>query len=68
MSMDRPLWDGGQLHIDHKMNRGGQVQGPALGEGVLRMAAEILSQMRSNVSLLEDFKKVIFDKVVDYED
>ncbi len=61
-------WDGTQFHIDHKMNRGGQVQGPALGEGVFRMAAEILSQMRSNVALLEEFKKVIFTKVVVHDD
>lgn len=57
-------WENGQFQIDNKMNRGHKVQGSALGEGVFRLAAEILSQMRSNVSLLEDFKKVVFEKVL----
>ncbi len=55
-------WESGQFQIENKMNRGNNLQGPALGEGVLRLAAEVLSQMRSNVDLLEEFKKVVFEK------
>ncbi len=57
-------WENGQFHIDNKMNRGQKLQGAALGEGVLRLSAEILSQMRSNVDLLEEFKKAVMEKVM----
>ncbi len=57
-------WENGKFNIDNKMNRGTQLQGPALGEGLLRLAAEILSQMRSNVDLLVVFKKVVNEKVL----
>ncbi len=57
-------WENGKFHIDNKMNRGNKLQGPALGEGLMRLAAEILSQMRSNVDLLDAFKKVVTEKVL----
>ncbi|MBY0384187.1 hypothetical protein K2X05_03435, partial [bacterium] len=57
-------WENGQFQIDNKMNRGHKLQGGALGEGVFRLAAEVLSQMRSNVDLLEEFKKVVTEKVI----
>lgn len=57
-------WENGQFQIDNKMNRGQKLQGGALGEGVFRLAAEVLSQMRSNVDLLEEFKKVVMEKVI----
>lgn len=56
-------WENGQFQIDNKMNRGQKLQGAALGEGVFRLAAEVLSQMRSNVDLLAEFKKIVFEKV-----
>ncbi len=56
-------WENGQFQIDNKMNRGHKLQGAALGEGVFRLAAEVLSQMRSNVDLLVEFKKVVMEKV-----
>jgi len=60
-------WHDGKFEIDNKMNREQQskIQGAVLGEGVLRQAAEILSQMRSNVASLEEFKQFVFDKVLD---
>ena len=60
-------WNDGKFEVDNKMNRASQakLQGAALGEGVMRQAAEILSQVRSNVASLEEFKQLIFDKVVD---
>ncbi|MCC6138566.1 MAG: PilZ domain-containing protein [Bdellovibrionaceae bacterium] len=59
-------WTDGMFQIDNKMSRAGQekIQGAAFGEGALRLAAEILSQMRSNVSSLEEFKQQVFDKVM----
>lgn len=58
-------WENGKFEIDNKMNRAGheKLQGAAFGEGALRLAAEILSQMRSNVDSLEEFKKYVFEKV-----
>ncbi len=60
-------WNGEHFEIDNKMNRASQakLQGAALGEGVIRQAAEILSQVRSNVKSLEDFKQLVFEKVLD---
>jgi len=60
-------WNDGKFEVDNKMNRASQakLQGAALGEGVMRQAAEILSQVRSNVASLEEFKQLIFDKVVE---
>lgn len=59
-------WADGMFQIDNKMSRAGQakIQGAAFGEGALRLAAEILSQMRSNVSSLEQFKEQVFNKVL----
>lgn len=59
-------WENGMFQVDNKMSRAGaeKIQGAAFGEGVMRQAAEILSQMRSNVSLLEEFKQFVFDKVL----
>lgn len=59
-------WADGMFQIDNKMSRAGQekIQGAAFGEGALRLAAEILSQMRSNVSSLEEFKQQVFEKVM----
>jgi hypothetical protein len=59
-------WNDGKFEVDNKMNRASQakLQGAALREGVLRQAAEILSQVRSNVKSLEEFKQLIFDKVL----
>jgi hypothetical protein len=60
-------WENGLFQIDNKMNRsvqGGQPSSSNLGEGVFRQAAEILSQMRSNVSCLEEFKQHVFDKAL----
>ncbi len=57
-------WENDKFHIDNKMNRGNKLQGPALGEGLMRLAAEILSQMRSNVDLLDAFKKIVTEKVL----
>jgi hypothetical protein len=59
-------WNDGKFEVDNKMNRASQakLQGAALGEGVMRQAAEILSQVRSNVKSLEEFKQLIFDKVL----
>lgn len=58
-------WENGQFQIDNKMTSGlAKVQGPALGEGVFRLAAEILSQMRTNIEVLEEFKKAVFAKAV----
>ena len=58
-------WENGQFHIDNKMSRAGQekLQGAGFGEAALRLAAEILSQMRSNVESLEELKKYLFEKV-----
>lgn len=58
-------WADGRFQIDNKMSRAGQekLQGAAFGEGALRLAAEILSQMRSNVDSLEEFKQYVFEKV-----
>lgn len=60
-------WVDGKFEVDNKMNRASQakLQGAALGEGVLRQSAEILSQVRSNVKSLEEFKDLIFEKVLD---
>lgn len=57
-------WEDDHFQIDNKMNRETQskLQGPALGEGVFRLAAEILSQMRTNVDILEEFKQAVFAK------
>lgn len=60
-------WEGGLFQIDNKMNRSlqGRAQsGANASEGVFRQAAEVLSQMRSNVSSLEEFKQHIFDKAL----
>lgn len=59
-------WADGMFQIDNKMSRAGQerIQGAAFGEGALRLAAEILSQMRSNVDSLEEFKQLVFEKVM----
>lgn len=57
-------WEKGQFHIDNKMNRGHKLQGPALSEGIMRLSAEILSQMRSNVNPLDEFKKIVMEKVL----
>lgn len=59
-------WSDGMFQIDNKMSRAGQekIQGAAFGEGALRLAAEILSQMRSNVDSLEEFKQQVFEKVM----
>ncbi|MBY0315857.1 MAG: PilZ domain-containing protein [Bdellovibrionales bacterium] len=60
-------WENGLFQIDNKMNRsvqGRQPNSSNLGEGVFRQAAEILSQMRSNVSCLEEFKQHVFDKAL----
>lgn len=60
------LWADGMFQIDNKMSRAGQekLQGITFGEGALRLAAEILSQMRSNVESLEEFKRLVFEKVL----
>jgi hypothetical protein len=59
-------WENGQFQIDNKMNRSihGKMHGAILGEGVFRQSAEILSQMRSNVASLEEFKQYVFDKAL----
>jgi hypothetical protein len=59
-------WNDGMFQIDNKMSRSGQekIQGAAFGEGALRLAAEIISQMRSNVDSLEQFKQEVFNKVL----
>lgn len=59
-------WSDNMFQIDNKMSRAGQekIQGAAFGEGALRLAAEILSQMRSNVESLEEFKQQVFSKVM----
>lgn len=59
-------WADNMFQIDNKMSRAGQekIQGAAFGEGALRLAAEILSQMRSNVDSLEEFKQQVFAKVM----
>jgi hypothetical protein len=57
-------WENGLFQIDNKMNRGQSLQGAALGEGVFRLAAEVLSQMRSNVDILEEFKTAVFEKAI----
>lgn len=59
-------WENGQFQIDNKMNRAvqGKLHGAVLGEGVFRQAGEIITQMRSNVEALEEFKQYIMDKVL----
>lgn len=59
-------WSEGQFQIDNKMNRSiqGKMHGAVLGEGVFRQASEILSQVRSNVDSLEQFKQLVFDKTL----
>lgn len=62
-------WQDGMFQVDNKMARsidgGPTIQGAALGEGAFRQAAEILSQMRTNISSLEEFKKMVFDRVLE---
>lgn len=60
-------WENGLFQIDNKMNRSLQGRanvGTNAAENVFRQAAEILSQMRSNVSSLEEFKQHVFDKAM----